>query len=73
LFGGATGGVTLDDVQLGVLRIAIGAIGQLAGQAAAGEGGFANCFTGLARGFAGAGGGEAFSMMRFAMGGFPSK
>ena len=46
LLGRAAGGITLDDVELGVGRVAVGAIGQLAGQAAAGERAFAD---GLAR------------------------
>src|SRR5690606_1393000 len=47
LLGGAAGGVTLDDVELGLRGIALGAVGQLAGQAAAGKGGFADRFAGL--------------------------
>ena len=54
LLGRAAGGVTLDDVELGVRRIAVGAIRQFAGQTAAGERAFAHGFAGLARGFAGA-------------------
>ena len=56
LFGGAAGGVALDDVELGVLRVAFGAVGEFAGQAAAGEGAFADGLAGLAGGLAGAGG-----------------
>ena len=37
LLGRAAGGITFDDVELGVLRIAVGTIRQLAGQTAAGE------------------------------------
>src|SRR5439155_6935158 len=53
LFGGTAGRVTFDNIQLRVRRIAVGAIGQFAGQTAAGERGFADRFAGLARGFAG--------------------
>ena len=59
LLGGATGGVTLDNVQLGQARIALRTIGQLAGQAAAGQRAFADGFASLARGFARAGGSQA--------------
>ena len=69
LFGGAAGGIAFDDVKLGVGRVAIGAIGQLAGQAAAGEGAFAHGVAGLAGGFAGAGGHEAFVNNFFSDGG----
>ena len=47
LLGRAAGRVTLDDEELGILGIAAGTIGQLAGQAAAGK-------RGLAHGLAGA-------------------
>ena len=60
LLGRAAGGVALDDVELGERRIALGAVGELAGQAAAGERAFADGLAGFARGFAGAGGHEAF-------------
>ena len=56
LLGRAAGGVALDDVEFGVGGIAVGAIGQFAGQAAAGERAFAHGLAGLAGGFAGAGG-----------------
>ena len=59
LLGGAAGGVALDDVELGQRGIAFGAVGELAGQAAAGEGALADGLAGLARGLAGAGGVEA--------------
>ena len=59
LLGGAAGGVTLDDVKLGQFRIALGAIGQFAGQTAAGQRAFADGLARLARGFAGAGGRQA--------------
>ena len=48
LLGRAAGGITLDDVQLGVRRVAVRAIGQLAGQAAAGERAFAHRLARLA-------------------------
>ena len=58
LLGGAAGGVALDDVELGERGIALGAVGELAGQAAAGERALADGLAGLARGLAGAGGVE---------------
>src|SRR4051812_18011194 len=58
LFGGATGGVAFDDVKLGQRGIAFGAIGELAGEAAAGERAFAHGLAGFTRSFAGAGGVE---------------
>ena len=61
LFGGAAGGVTFDDVELGLRGIALRAVGEFAGQAAAGEGGFADRLAGLAGGLAGAGGVDGFS------------
>ena len=60
LFGRATCGVTLDNVELGFCRIAFRAVGEFAGEAAAGEGGFANRFAGFACGFAGACGIDGF-------------
>src|SRR5579862_3503068 len=60
LLGGAAGGVALDDVKLGQVRVALGAIGQLAGEAAAGQRALADGLAGAARGFAGAGGEQAF-------------
>ena len=59
LLGRAAGGVTLDDVELGQCRIALGAIGQFARQTAAGQRAFANGFARLARGFASARGRQA--------------
>ncbi len=59
LLGRAAGGVALDDVKLGVGGVAVGAIGQFAGEAAAGKGAFADGVAGLASGLAGAGGHEA--------------
>ena len=58
LFGGAAGGVALDDVDFGFGGVAGGAIGEFAGEAAAGEGAFADGFAGFAGGFASAGGVE---------------
>ena len=56
LLGRAAGRIALDDVKLGQVGIALGAIGQFPGQTAAGERAFADRFAGFARGFAGAGG-----------------
>ena len=58
LLGGAACGVTLDDVEFGVGGVAVGAIGELAGEAAAGEGGLADGLAGLACGLAGTSGVE---------------
>src|SRR6266566_1734315 len=55
LLGRAAGGITFDDVQLRIRRVAVGAIGQFARQAPAGQRRFAHRFTRLARRFAGAG------------------
>ena len=52
LLGGAAGRIAFDDVKLGQFRIALGTIGQFAGQTAAGERAFADCFAGFARRFA---------------------
>ena len=60
LLGRTTGRVALDDIQLGERRVALGAVGQLAGESAAGESAFANGFAGFAGGLASAGGCEAF-------------
>jgi hypothetical protein len=60
LLGRTARGVTLDNVQLGLRGVALRAVGEFAGQAAAGEGGFSNGFTRLARGLAGAGGVHGF-------------
>ena len=60
LLGGATGGITFDDIKLGVGRITIGAVRQLARQTAAGHRRFANRFPRLARSLTGAGGGQTF-------------
>ena len=60
LLGATTCGVTLDDVELGEGGIALGAVGQLAGEPAPGEGALADGLAGLARGLAGTGGGEGF-------------
>ena len=65
LLGRAAGGIALDNVELGQLRIALGAVGQFAGQAAAGERAFADRLAGLARGLAGAGGREHLVENRF--------
>ena len=59
LLGGAAGGVALDDVELGQLRVALGAIGELAWEAATGEAALADRLAGLAGGFAGARGVQA--------------
>ena len=58
LLGGAACGVTLDDVELREGRIALGAVGQLAGESTTGEGALADGLAGLACGLAGAGSGE---------------
>ena len=58
LFGGAAGRVALDEVDFADLGVALGAVGELAGEAAAGEGALADGFAGLAGGLAGAGGVE---------------
>ena len=60
LFGGATGGITFDEVNFAEGWIAFGAVGEFAGQAAARECAFADGFAGFARGFAGACGVERF-------------
>ena len=55
LLGGAAGAFTLDKVEFAAVRIALGAVGQLAGQAAAVQRAFAACkVAGLARCFTGA-------------------
>ena len=59
LLGGTAGGVAFDDVELADGRVALGAVGQLAGEAAGGHGGLADGLAGLAGGLAGAGGVEA--------------
>src|SRR5690606_36731683 len=59
LLGRAAGGVALDDVELGLVGLARGAVGELARQAAAGEGGLADGLARLAGGLAGARGVEA--------------
>ncbi len=59
LLGGTAGGVAFDDVEFGERGIAFGAVGELAGQAAAGERALAHRLAGLAGGLAGAGGVEA--------------
>ena len=57
LFGGAAGGFALDQEQLAAVGIALGAVGELAGESAAIERAFAaREVAGFARGFAGAGG-----------------
>ena len=56
LFGRATCGVTFDNVQLRLRRIALRTIGQFPRQAAAGERGFPHRFTRLAGRLAGTGG-----------------
>ncbi len=53
LFGGATGGVTFDNIKLGFRRVAFGAIGEFPGKPTAGQGGFPNGFASFSRGFAG--------------------
>ena len=58
LLGRATGGVALHDVQLGVGRIAVGAIGQFARQTAAGHRRFADGVAGFAGRLAGTGCGQ---------------
>ncbi len=52
LFGGAAGGIALDNVKLGQFRIALGTIRQFARQPAAGERAFANRLARFARRFA---------------------
>jgi len=59
LLGGATGGVAFDDVELADGRVALRAVGQLAGEAAGGHGRLADRLAGLTGGLAGAGGVEA--------------
>src|SRR3990172_3052879 len=60
LLGGAAGGVALDDEQLAHLGVALGAIGELAGEDAVVEDALLDDeVAGLAGGVAGAGGGEA--------------
>ena len=60
LLGGAAGGVTLDDVELTVLRVTVGAVSQLAGEAGAVEQPLArDQVARLASGVAGAGGHDA--------------
>ena len=58
LLGATTCRVTLDDVELGEGGIALGAVGQLAGESATGEGALADGLAGLARCLAGTCGGE---------------
>ncbi len=58
LLGRAAGGVALHDVQLGVGRVAVGAVGQFARQPAAGHRRFADSVAGLARRLAGSGRGQ---------------
>ena len=60
LFGGAAGGVALDDVEFGECGIALGAVGKFAGEATAMKGALADGLAGLASGFAGAGAVEGF-------------
>ena len=69
LFGRAAGGVALDDVELGLRGIALGAVGELAGETTAGKGAFADGLAGLAGGFTGAGGVEALVDETFSDGG----
>ena len=59
LLGGAAGRVTFDHIQFGEVRVALGAIRQLAGESTTCERTLANRFTSLAGRFAGAGGHEA--------------
>src|SRR5690606_21469737 len=58
LLGGTAGGITLDDVEFAQRGIAFGAVGQLAGKAAAGERALADRLARLACGLARAGGVE---------------
>ena len=58
LLGGAAGGVTFDNIKLGFRGIALRAVGELAGQAAAGQGGLADRLARLAGRLPGAGGVE---------------
>src|SRR5690606_13847491 len=60
LLGGATGGVTLDDVDFAFGRVTGGTVGQFAGETSTGHGGFANRLPGLAGGLAGACGVDDF-------------
>ena len=60
LFGGATGGVTFDDEELAEGGVFFRAVGEFAGEPAAGEGAFTDGFAGFASGFAGACGGDDF-------------
>ena len=55
-FGGATGGVTLDNKQLSLRRIALGAVGEFARQTAAAHGVLADGLAGTSGGLAGLGG-----------------
>jgi len=55
LFGGSTGRVAFDHIELGEIGVALGAVRQLAGESTAGEGAFADGLAGLAGGFAGGG------------------
>ena len=55
-FGGATGGVTLDNKELSFRRIALGAVGKLTGQATAAHGVLADGLAGTSGGLAGLGG-----------------
>ena len=71
MFGGAAGGVALDQIQLAQFRIAFLTIGQFAGQAKRIEHAFAaGEFAGFTRGFAGAGGVDDFAADDFGVVGF---
>jgi hypothetical protein len=64
LLGGAAGAFALDQVELAAVGVALGAVGQLAGQAAAVERALAaGEVAGLARGFAGAAASMALLMI----------
>ena len=60
LLGGAAGGIAFDDEEFAEGGVFFRAVGEFAGEAAAGEGAFADSFAGFAGGFAGTGGRDDF-------------
>ena len=72
LLGGAAGGVALDDVEFGIGRVAVRAVGQFAGQAAAGQRALAHGLTGLPGRLTGPGGHEGLVEHLFGHGGLAS-
>ena len=66
LFGGAASGVALDDVDLAQGGVALGAVCEFAGEAAAGEGALADGLAGFTGGLASAGSVEGFINDAFA-------